>query len=124
MAFNFNKFNKGTKVIRPGVDNSGYDFVHLSSFENEDVPVDGFFFTDGYNEGEKQVVIIGSGININMPGRATAIFEELAADPEAVNAVMKGELYLTDIHLLKAKDKKKKDTYSFKLVNADQIENK
>lgn len=121
MAFNFNKFNKGTKVLRPGVDNSDYDFVHLSSFENENIPVDGFFFTDGYNEGEKQVVVVGSGVNINMPGRATKIFEELAADPEAVAAVEKGELYITDIHLLKAKDKKKKDTYSFKLVNAEAI---
>lgn len=123
MAFNFNKFNKGTKVIRPGVDNSNYGFVGLGDFENETIHVDGFFFTDGYNEGEKQVVLIGAGTNINMPGRATAIFQELAEDPEAVNAVISGELYITDIHLLKAKDKKKKDTYSFKLVNADQIEN-
>ena len=122
MAFNFNKYNKGTKVLRAGIDNSDYDFVKLSSFEGENVPVDGFFFTDGYNDGEKQVVIVGSGVNINMPGRATEIFEELAADPEAVEAVLKGELYLTDIHLIPAKDKKKKDTYSFKLVNADQIE--
>ena len=124
MAFNFNKFNKGTKVIRPGVDNSIYGFVGLGDFENETIHIDGFFFTDGYNEGEKQVVLIGAGTNINMPGRATAIFQELAEDPEAVNAVLNGELYITDIHLLKAKDKKKKDTYSFKLVNADQIENK
>lgn len=122
MAFNFNKYNKGTKVLRAGIDNSDYDFVKLSSFEGENVPVDGFFFTDGYNDGEKQVVIVGSGVNINMPGRAIKIFEELAQDPEAVEAVLKGELYLTDIHLIPAKDKKKKDTYSFKLVNADQIE--
>ena len=122
MAFNFNKYNKGTKILRAGVDNTDFDFVKLSSFEGEDVPVDGFFFTEGYNEGEKQVVIVGSGVNINMPGRATEIFEELAADPEAVEAVLNGELYLTDIHLIPAKDKKKKDTYSFKLVNADQIE--
>ena len=106
MAFNFNKYNKGTKVLRAGIDNSDYDFVKLSSFEGENVPVDGFFFTDGYNDGEKQVVIVGSGVNINMPGRATEIFEELTADPEAVEAVLKGELYLTDIHLIPAKDKK------------------
>jgi len=118
MAFNFRKFNKGTKVCREGVDNKDYDFVGLGSFEGEEIHVDGFFFTPGYNEGERQVVVIGEGVNINMPGRAVDDFDKIAADPEAVEAVLNGELKLVDIHLVKAKDKKKKDTYSYTFANA------
>lgn len=119
MAFNFNKFNKGTKICRPEVDNSEYDFVGLSSFAGEVIRVDGFFFTNG--EYGEQVCVIGEGVNINMPGRAVEDFHALAEDADAVEAVLNGELILTDIHLIAAKSKAKKDTYSYTFGNVANL---
>lgn len=119
MAFNFAKFNKGTKICRPGVDNSDYEFKKLGDFAGKVIHVDGFFYTEG--DFGKQVVVIGEGANINMPGRAVEDFEALGSDEDAVAAVLNGELILTDIRLLPAKSKGKHDTFTYAFGSVENI---
>lgn len=119
MAYDFSKFNKGSKVCRPSVDNSDFEFVKIGEFAGKVIHVDGWFFTEG--DYGKQVVIIGEGKNINMPGRAVEDIEALGSDPDAVAAMLNGELVITDIRLLPSKSKGKHDTYSYSFGNVANI---
>lgn len=99
--FDFGKFNStGNKVLRNGIDNKDFEFKNLKEFCGKTVHVDGFFFTKGRYG--KQVVVVGEGVNINMPARAVDDFEAIGSDADAVNAIMAGELVLTDIQMIDA----------------------
>lgn len=114
MAFSFRKYNGGTKVLREGFDTDGWDFVPIKEYEGKEIPVNGFFFTEG--DYGKQLVIVGDGELVNMPKRAVETFEAIKDDPEAIEAIMGGHLKLTDIKLFKT-EKGKKDTYTYTLTD-------
>lgn len=112
MAFSFSKFNGGTKILRSGVSTDGYEFVKLEEYIGKEIPVDGFFFTDG--EYGKQAIVVGCGALINMPKRATEQFEAIKEDPEAIDAILGGHLKITGIEKFKT-GKGKKDTVIYTL---------
>ena len=91
----FKSLNKGNSYVREGIDTKAQEFAPLKNFIGQTIRVDGFFFTKG--KYGKQVVVVGEGFNINMPGRALEQFETIAADPEMVKAVIAGKLIITDI---------------------------
>ena len=118
MAFNFNRFN-GSSTVRPEVGEiKDWPFMPLKDYIGGYVLVDGFFFTEG--KYGKQVVVVGNGAKINMPGFAVKHFEALAKDDEAVAAMLAGEMALTDIEELETKNGK---TTSFRICNAEELEN-
>lgn len=118
MAFNFDRFN-GSSTVRPEVgDIKDWPFMPLKDYIGGYVFVDGFFFTQG--KYGKQVVVVGNGAKINMPGFAVKHFEALAKDDEAVAAILAGEMALTDIAELDTKNGK---TTSFRICNVEELEN-
>ena len=116
MAFNFNKLNKANGVRPEGLDTEGFEYTGLKEYVDEVVPVVGFFFTSG--EYGKQVVVITDDCFVNMPSRAVEEFEAIAADPEAEQAVLDGELVLTDIEPIKTK---KGNSVAYKFGNASEV---
>lgn len=103
MAFNFNKLNKRS-TVREGIDTQEMEFKPLKDFCGQKIICDGFFFTDG--KYGKQVVVVGNGYLINMPARAVEQFEEIAANAEAVDAVLEGYLVLKDIKMIDTRNGK------------------
>lgn len=91
----FKSLNKGNSYVREGIDTKSQEFAPLKNFMGQTIRVDGFFFTNG--KYGKQVVVVGEGFNINMPGRALDQFEAIAADREMVEAVLAGKLIINDI---------------------------
>lgn len=127
MAFNFNSFNGGNdRVCRKGVDSRDFKFAHIKDFVGEDIRVNGWFFSKGTLAGKEivQPVVIGEDVNINFPAWSTERFKKLAADPEAVKAVLNGELAITNIHVITAKEKGMNDTWGFDFVNVSELDNK
>lgn len=112
MAFNFSNLNKRS-TVREGIDTQNMEFKPLKDFCGQKVKCDGFFFTDG--KYGKQVVVVGSGYLINMPARAVEQFEQIAADNEAVDAVLKGKLVIKDIKII---DTRNGQTTAYNLDNA------
>ena len=101
-------------TVREDVDTESMEFVKLSKFIGKEVKVDGFFFTNG--KYGKSVVIVGEGYKINAPSHAVTIFENIAADPEKVKAVLAGGLKLIDIAELDTG--KGNPTVTFRLADA------
>lgn len=124
MAFNFNSFNGGSdRVCRSGIDTHDYAFTHIKEFIGKTIYVNGWFFTKSTMAGKEtiQPVVIGDGININFPSWSADRFKKLAADPEAVKAVLNGELAVVNIHVIPAKEKGMNDTWGFDFCNVDDI---
>lgn len=98
----FNEMNGNRKTVRDGIDTKSMDFMPLKGFCGREFVVDGYFFTNGRYG--KQVVVVGAGVLINFPNRAVKVFEEIDADPQKVEAVLKGHLKITDIKLGKTRN--------------------
>lgn len=91
----FNELNNGRRTVKEGIDTKKYDFVPLRDFIGKVIKVDGFFFTN--SKYGKQVVVVGNGFNINMPKRATEVFEAIQNSDEMIKAVLDGHLEIIDI---------------------------
>lgn len=91
----FNELNNGRRTVREGIDTKKYDFVPLRDFIGKVIKVDGFFFTN--SKYGKQVVVVGNGFNINMPKRATEVFEAIQNNDDMIKAVLDGHLEIIDI---------------------------
>lgn len=113
----FDKFN-GTGTVRKEIgDIKDWPFLPLIDYEGTAIPVDGFFFTQGkYGE---QVVLVGNGAKINMPGYALKIFKKIAADDEAVERMLAGEMAVTDIAPMKTKNG---ETVGFRICDTSEVE--
>lgn len=120
MSYNFNSLNKANGVRPADLDTDDFEYTHIREYAGEVLPVRGFFFTNG--DFGKQVVVITDDCFVNMPARAVEDFEKIANDPDAKEAVLSGELVLTDIE--PAKTKKGKDTVVYKFANADKATKK
>jgi len=118
MAFNFSKLNKANGVRPENFNTDGFDYTHIREYAGRDLPVKGFFFTNSRKG--RQVVIITDDCLVNMPGRAVEEFEALESDPEAVKAVLNGELVLTDI-VYPVKTKSGNDTTIYNFANAEDL---
>lgn len=94
----FGALNKSNAIVREGVDTRANDFAKLDAFCGNELPVDGFFFTQ--SKYGKQVVVVSGKYNINMPARAVEQFEAIAADPVLKQGVIDGKLKLIGIKLL------------------------
>lgn len=112
MAFNFNNLNKRS-TVKEGIDTREMEFKPLKDFCGQRIKCDGFFFTDG--KYGKQVVLVGNGYLINMPNRTVNQFEEIAANAEAVDAVLTGHLVIKDIKMVDTRNGK---TTAYTLDNA------
>ena len=95
MAFDFSSLNKGKKTIRDGINLDDMSFKPLKDFIGQTLTVDGFFFTEG--KYGKQAVVIASGTKINIPKRYVEDFEKIRDNQEALDAVLAGNLSITDI---------------------------
>lgn len=111
MSFNFNNLNRKS-TVKENINTEAMEFKPLKDFCGTEVKCDGYFFTDG--KYGKQVVVVGNGYLINMPMRAVKQFEEINDSEEALNAVLNGELKLTDIKMI---DTRNGRTTAYKLTN-------
>lgn len=116
MSF-FNQFNNN-QVLREGIDLDQLDFHKLSEYIGGVINVDGYFFTKGRYG--KQVVVVGNGAKINMPGYAVEKFERIDENSEAVKRVLNGELAIIDIEELETANG---TTTAFKLADAADLNN-
>lgn len=98
----FKEMNKYTATVREGVDTSDMEFKPLKDFCGKRIKVDGFFFTEG--KFGKQVVVVGNGFLINMPGRAVDTFEDIEADKDMLEAVLNGHLCIKEIKMVDTKN--------------------
>lgn len=89
------------RTVKEGINLTDLPFVKLKDLEGHDIKVDGFFFTDG--DYGKQLVIVGNGLKINMPGRAVKVFEDISRNEEMVEAILNGRLLITNIREGKTK---------------------
>lgn len=90
---NFNRKN----TVRDGIDLGSMEFKNIRDFVGQDIYVDGFFFTHGkYGE---QVVVVGNGYKINMPGKAVEDFKKMQEDAGLLDAILNGRLMITSIHV-------------------------
>lgn len=113
----FDKFN-GTGTVRKEIgDIKDWPFMPLKDYEGTAIPVDGFFFTEG--KYGPQVVLVGNGAKINMPAYALKIFKKIAADDEAVERMLAGEMAVTDIAPMKTKNG---ETVGFRICDASEVE--
>ena len=97
----FDSYNM-TETVKEGINTDEMEFIKLENFIGGTVKVDGFFFTEG--EYGKQVVVVGEGYKINMPGRCVKDFESIMKKPHELAAVLNGHLILTDIRHKSAKN--------------------
>ena len=93
----FNEMNGNKKTVREGIDTRAMDFAPLKDFCGSEFVVDGYFFANGRYG--KQVVVVGAGTLINVPNRATKVFEAIDNDPKKLEAVLNGHLKITDIKI-------------------------
>lgn len=98
----FKEMNKYTATVREGVDTSDMEFKPLKDFCGKRIKVDGFFFTEG--KFGKQVVVVGNGFLINMPGRAVDTFEDIEGDKDMLEAVLNGHLCIKEIKMVDTKN--------------------
>lgn len=108
----FGELNNVKNTVREGIDTTEMEFKKLSEFCGQTIKVDGFFFTSG--DYGKQVVLVGNGFLINMPGRAVEVFEKIFADDEMLDAVLNGHLAIKNI---KTKQAKKGNTVIYDLAD-------
>lgn len=107
----FENLNKYQATVKEGIDLNLLQFKPLKDFIGQTVKVDGFFFTNGRYG--KQVVVVGNGYKINMPGRAVEEFEVIQSNPVMLKAVLDGKLMLGDI---KIKDSTNGTTTIYKFI--------
>lgn len=113
----FNQFNSDM-VLRPEVcDISEWDFAPLKDYIGGVIEVDGYFFTNG--KYGKQVVVVGNGAKINMPGYAVKKFEKIDANEEAVDRILAGQLVIKDIEEMETKNG---TTTGFTLADRSELE--
>lgn len=112
----FGQFN-GTSTIRQEIgDIKEWPFLPLKDFIGGEIHVDGFFFTTGkYGE---QVVVVGNGAKINMPGYALKSFKRIEDNEEAVKKMLAGEMGIKDIKELDTKNGK---TTGFTICDASEL---
>lgn len=91
-----------TKTIRDGINMEDMFFKPLKDFCGKVVKVDGFFFVN--SRYGKQVVVIGNGYKINMPGRSTEQFQQIMNNEKLLNLVLDGHLVLCDIEMADTKN--------------------
>lgn len=90
----FEKFNR-VNTVKEGLDLSSMEFKKLREFAGQEIHVDGFFFTHGmYGE---QLVVVGNGYKINMPGKAVNDFKKMMEDKPTLEAILSGHLKITSI---------------------------
>jgi hypothetical protein len=113
----FDKFN-GATTVRPEVgDITDWPFMPLKDYIGGAIKVDGYFFTNGRYG--RQVVVVGNGAKINMPGYAVKNFEAINEDKEAVEKMLAGEMAITDIEPLETKNGQ---TTGFRICDAADLE--
>lgn len=83
-------------TIRSDISLEGMEFKPLKDFIGDEIKVDGFYFNNKSKYGE-QVVVVGNGCCINMPGWAVDGFKTIRDNAEQLSAVLEGHLKLTDI---------------------------
>lgn len=112
--FSFEDLNTNSKkTIKEGITLDGMDFVSLKEFIGKEIPVDGFFFTDG--KYGKQPVIVGCGKKVNVPKRFLDDWIRIRDDKDALEQVISGKLKLVNIREIDAKNGKTV-TYDYKTV--------
>lgn len=110
--FNFDSLNKSSKkTVRDGISTEGMEFKNLKDFVGQTLSVDGFFFTD--SKYGRQVVVVASGVCINIPKRYTEDFEMIRDNDDALKTMMDGHLQLKDIEAVESKNGK---TVAFKFA--------
>lgn len=97
----FNELNFRS-TIKKGIDTQNMEFKPIKDFCGQVIKVDGFFFTNG-NYG-KQVVVVGNGYLINMPSRATEVFEKIENSDKMLNSVLAGHLMINNIKMIDTKN--------------------
>lgn len=97
----FRELNTYVETVRKGIDTSDMEFKPLKDFCGKRINVDGFFFTEG-NYG-KQVVVVGNGFLINMPGRAVEVFENIQNNKDTLEGVLEGHLCIREIKMVETK---------------------
>lgn len=107
----FEKFNRGSGLLKDGTDLKSMEFKKISEFIGQELDVDGYFFTNG--EYGKQVCAIANGFKINLPIRYVEIFEEIDSDDELKDAILNGKMQIVNIQETKTK-KGKTTTFEFK----------
>ena len=117
MSFNFSTLNMSNGVRPDNFKTDGFEFVSISEYIGKTLPVIGFFFTNGMHG--KQVVIITKDCNVNIPSRYMPTFESLANNPDAVETILAGDMVLTNIKEVIAKNGK--DTFAFDFANASTL---
>ena len=98
----FRELNKYVDTVREGIDTSDMEFRPLKDFCGKRIKVDGFFFTEG--KFGKQVVVVGNGFLINMPGRAVETFEDIQNNEDMLKGVLEGHLCIRDIKMVETKN--------------------
>lgn len=101
----FNELNQQHVVtVKEGIDTDSMEFKPLKDFEGQTVKVNGFFFTKSKKYNADQVVVVGNGYKINMPGRAVDTFKAIRDNEAMLKAVLDGKLELINIKPIKAKN--------------------
>ena len=108
----FEEFNTRVQTVREGVNTEELPFAKIGEFEGETIKVDGFFFTKG--QFGEQVVVVGNGCKINMPGSCVDDFKKFRDTDAILKNILEGHLSLTEI---KRSSTKKGYTYSFKYTD-------
>lgn len=121
MSYNFNALNKTNGVEPAELNTEDFEYTHIREYAGEVLPVLGFFFTNG--DHGRQVVLITTNCFVNMPKRSVEEFEKIAKDPDAVAAILAGELVLTDI-VPNVKTKSGNETVIYKFANASDVTKK
>ena len=118
--FSFESFNHSKKTMKDGLnlDQMG-DFVSWKNYIQQDITVEGFFFTKTkYGE---QVVIIGHSAQlpdnkkINIPKRFTDDFKKIRDNDEALDQVISGKLLLANVREIDSANGKT-GTFDYKTV--------
>lgn len=90
----FSQFNQRA-TVKEGINLEDLEFHPLKDYIGGEIIVDGYFFTNGRYG--KQVVVVGNDAKINMPKYATAMFERIDDNDEAVNKMLEGGMKLINI---------------------------
>ena len=87
----FEQFNR-VNTVREGIDLGSMEFRKLREFAGQSIHVDGFFFTR--SKFGEQVVVVGNGYKINMPGRAVEEFKKMMGSKELLDAILSGHMMI------------------------------
>lgn len=118
---NFTQFNKNNfEKIEWNIDTKNFGFKKISDFypNTKTVTTFGFFFVKSENYGLQPVAIL-NGCLLNLPTHKREIISEMLKNPDAVNAIKKGECSLT---FRQYKSKYNKTCYDFDFINTPKTE--